>query len=53
MPVGNIAMSDGRCGAVPPKQLKAPEALTHPYDGAPGFHHPDVPHSRFANQDSR
>lgn len=37
MPLGNIVMSDGKAGAVPPKQGHVPEGLKHPYDGGLAF----------------
>ncbi len=37
MPVGNIAMSDGKAGSIPPSDKKHPEALVQPFDGGLAF----------------
>lgn len=37
MPVGNIVMSDGKAGSVPPSDRQVPQPLQQPFDGGLAF----------------
>jgi hypothetical protein len=52
MPVGNIKMSDGKEGAVPPRAGHVPEGLTQPYDGGLAFKSREVATTRFSHHPS-
>ena len=48
MPIGTIAMSDGRSGSVL-RTDPTPHALVRPYDGGPAFTDPAVATTRFSH----
>ena len=50
--MGSVPMSDGRAGAVEPRDRRSCLPLSQPYDGGTAFKHPGIATTRFSHHPS-